>query len=72
MTPPTDIRKNANEVIRVERKDYKGHDLVDARVWYEDSSGEYQPSSKILSLRPETWDELLPVVEQALAAKAAG
>ena len=72
MTSPTDIRKDSNEVIRVDRKDFKGRDLVHVRVWYDDGSGDLKPSRKGLSLPPETWDELLPVVEQALAAKAAG
>ena len=39
MTPPTDIRKNSSEVIRVDRKDFKGRDLVHVRVWYDDGSG---------------------------------
>lgn len=51
------IRKNANEIIKIERGEYQGIDLLHARVWYDEGGGEYKPSKKGLSLRPETWRE---------------
>ena len=40
--------------------------------YYRHLKRDYKPSEKGLSLPPETGHELLPLVEQALAAKAAG
>ena len=64
---PFVVRKNAGEVIRIEAKRYEGTDLVDVRVWYEAADGEVKPTRKGLSLRPETWREVLPAVEAALS-----
>ena len=62
----TEIRKNSTEVIRVERREFKGNDRVHVRVWFDDGTGEYKPSPKGLSLRLETWEELLPLIKDAL------
>ena len=43
------IRKNKNEVIRIQLKEYKEHKLIDLRVWYEDEEGEYKPTKKGIS-----------------------
>lgn len=61
-----EIRKNAAETIRVRPTEYQGKDLLDVRVYYEDLLGEKRPTKKGLSLRPETWRELLPLIQQAL------
>ena len=44
-----EIRKNKNEVIRIQLKEYKEHKLIDLRVWYEDEEGEYKPTKKGIS-----------------------
>ena len=68
----TEIRKNATEVIRIERGEYQGTDLLHARIWYDDGGGDYKPSRKGLSLRPETWREILPPIQEALGPEATG
>jgi len=62
----TQIRKNATEVIRIERGEYQGTDLLHARIWYDDGGGDYKPSKKGLSLRPETWAEILLAIRGLL------
>ena len=47
------IRKNIREQIRIERQDYKGHDLINMRVWYDDGSGEYCPGKQGIAFRTE-------------------
>ena len=64
--PEIEIRKNATETIRVAPTRYKDNDLLDVRVYYEDATGEKKPSRKGLCLRPETWQELLPMIKDAL------
>ena len=70
-TATAEIRKNATEIIKIERGEYQGTDLLHARVWYDDGSGEHKPSKKGLSLRPETWQEILPAIHKALGLEAA-
>ena len=66
--PTLELRKNAQEVIRVERTTYKGNDLVDVRCWLPGltAGSDTMPTKKGLSLRPELWRELIPLVERAL------
>lgn len=63
-----EARKNVGEEVRVFRKQYQGHDLVDARVYVVrlTQNGEDQPTRKGLCCSLETWRELLPLIEQAL------
>ena len=70
-TATIEIRKNATEIIKIERGEYQGVDLLHARVWYDDGGGEYKPSKKGLSLRPKSWREILPAIQEALGPESA-
>ncbi len=41
-----DIQKNSLERIRIQRSEYKGHELIDIRVYYEAENGEWKPTKK--------------------------
>ncbi|MBE3571834.1 MAG: transcriptional coactivator p15/PC4 family protein [Moorella humiferrea] len=59
------MEKNKREQIRIEATEYKGQDLVDIRVYYQDqTSGEWKPSKKGIAFKVE----LLPEVIKALQA----
>ena len=61
----TVIEKNKREQIRIEVNEFRGQDLVDIRVYYQDQdSGEWKPSKKGIAFRVE----LLPEVIEALQA----
>lgn len=62
------IPKNAREELRITKTVYQGIPLLDVRVYsLPVSPGERAvPTKKGLSLRPDTWRELLPQVEAAL------
>jgi hypothetical protein len=62
-----DIKKNARETLRVELDEFKGHQLVAARLWFDDGSGELKPTPKGLTIKVE----LLPDLIAALAAAEA-
>ena len=64
------VRKNANEIIRIERGEYRDVDLLHVRVWYDDGTGDCKPSRKGLSLRPKSWREILPAIQEALGPEA--
>lgn len=44
------FEKNATEVIRMSLPEYRGHKLVDIRVYYSDDEGQYRPTKKGVSL----------------------
>ncbi len=48
-----DIEKNAREKIRISLTEFKGYDLVDLRVHYEDEEGNLKPTKKGISFKPE-------------------
>ena len=60
------VRKNAREGIRVTRSDFKGHDIVGLRVWFQDrDSGEMRPGKDGLAFRAELVDELIGALQAA-------
>ena len=67
-----EIKKNATETIRVEPTTFQGKDLLDVRVWVTDPAGEEKPTKKGLCLRPATWRELLPAIQEALPEETDG
>jgi hypothetical protein len=44
------FEKNATEVVRVSLTEYRGHKLIDLRVYYSDDEGQYRPTKKGISL----------------------
>ena len=66
-TETVEIVKNTRETLRVRHTEYKGTKLVEVRVWTGrpgDVRGER--TWKGLTLRPETWGELLPAIQAFL------
>ncbi len=46
----TQFEKNATEVVRISLTEYRGHKLIDMRVYYSDDAGQYRPTKKGVSL----------------------
>lgn len=44
------FEKNATEVVRVSLTEFRGHKLIDFRVYYSDDEGQYKPTKKGVSL----------------------
>lgn len=44
------FEKNATEVVRVSLTEFRGHKLLDFRVYYSDDEGQYKPTKKGISL----------------------
>jgi hypothetical protein len=66
-----EVDKNASEVIRVQRTRFRGIDLVDCRVWTVPAipGAESKPTKKGLTLRSETWAELIAALREALGSE---
>lgn len=58
-----EIAKNRRDTVRVSRRTFKGYDLLDIRIWYEDAhTGELKPSPKGISLKLELLPELVELL----------
>jgi hypothetical protein len=61
-----DITKNSREVIRITREDFRGHELINLRVFYDAGDGDLRPGKQGIAFRTP----LLPDVLRALGALA--
>ena len=60
-----DIQKNASNRIRISLTEFKGHDFVDLRVYYEDEAGEYKPTKKGVAFNPDLISQVIDALLQA-------
>lgn len=69
------IDKNAIEELRISLGAYKGHDLVNVRIWanYDSADFEKRPTKKGFALRVAQLPELIAALQKAeKASRAAG
>jgi Transcriptional Coactivator p15 (PC4) len=59
------IGKNPTEEVRVSLTSYRGHDLVDIRVFFQDEQGEWRPTKRGVSLSVDSFAELRDAVVKA-------
>ncbi|MCK4358805.1 MAG: transcriptional coactivator p15/PC4 family protein [Candidatus Cloacimonetes bacterium] len=60
-----DIQKNCKEVIRASVNNYKGRDIFDLRVFYEDDQGEHKPTKKGIAFSVETFNKVFELMKKA-------
>ena len=61
-----EIPKNRREVYRIVRNTYKGHRLIDVRVWYDEpETGELRPG-KGVSIKVEALPEIIVVLHSEM------
>lgn len=71
MTNPfATIRKNDREEIRVSRADFKGHDMVNIRVFYDAGEGEMRPGKQGVAFNAALLHEVLAAM-QAMKSEGA-
>jgi len=58
------IKKNTKEQIRIEQTEFKGHDLVTIRVYYEDDEGKWWPTKKGITFRQELLGEIIRALKE--------
>ncbi|WP_062561005.1 transcriptional coactivator p15/PC4 family protein [Paracoccus aminovorans] len=56
------IKKNGREEIRITAENFKGHDLINIRVWFDDGTGTMRPGKQGMAFRLD----LLPTVMETL------
>ncbi|MBY5987100.1 transcriptional coactivator p15/PC4 family protein [Roseovarius atlanticus] len=62
MTHIATIRKNAREDLRVTLDEFRGHHLLNLRVWFYADDNEQRPGKQGVAIRPD----LLPELRKAL------
>ncbi|MGA0613419.1 transcriptional coactivator p15/PC4 family protein [Paracoccus sp. KR1-242] len=62
------IAKNSREEIRITAESFKGHDIINIRVWYRDDTDEMRPGKQGLAFRLD----LLPAVLDTLGKARKG
>lgn len=66
-----EIPKNSRETLRVTRQEFRGHQLVSMRVFFEDAHGEMRPGKQGLAVRLDLVPALLQALDAALALEDA-
>jgi hypothetical protein len=67
------IEKNSRESLRVTLDEFKGHRLVNMRVWFKANDGETRPGNSGIAIKIEKLEELLSALAKAQSdARAAG
>jgi hypothetical protein len=61
------IDKNSREVLRVTLDDFKGHRLVNLRVWFKTAEGDYCPGKHGVALRIDKLEGLIAALIDAHA-----
>jgi len=59
-----DIGKNSREIIRVEVSDFKGKELINLRIWFQDVDGGYKPTQKGITLDISHYCDLKDAIEK--------
>lgn len=59
------IAKNPTEEVRLSLTSFRGHDLVDIRVFFQDDQGEWRPTKRGVSLSVDSFAELREAIVKA-------
>ena len=63
------FEKNTTEVVRVSLTEFRGHKLIDLRVYYRDDEGQYRPTKKGVSISVDLYTDFkraMQALERAL------
>jgi len=58
----TDITKNSRETIRITRGEFKGHDMVNVRVFYDAGEGDLKPGKQGVAFRAALLPDFIEVL----------
>ncbi|AMM13350.1 hypothetical protein AX768_03710 [Burkholderia sp. PAMC 28687] len=62
------IEKTDKQQIRVDLHEYRGRMYVGLRLWFRDDAGEWSPSERGISLRPEHVPQIIQALTLAVQA----
>jgi hypothetical protein len=59
-----EFEKNSTEVISLTISEFKGRELINFRVFYQDEDGEFKPTKKGISFSTELVDDFFEAVDK--------
>lgn len=59
-----EFEKNSTEVIRMSITEFKGRELINFRVYYQDEDGEFKPTKKGISFSTELSEDFFEAVDK--------
>jgi len=59
----TDIKRNDTEIVRVSKREFKGHEFIDIRIYYQDDEGSFKPTKKGITINPKQVNELIDALK---------
>jgi len=60
-----EIERSETEKLHIELSNYKGRDFVSIRIYYLADNGEWRPTKKGVTVRPDQLDELVGILGEA-------
>ncbi len=60
-----EIERTKTERLRIEASNYKGVDFISVRIYYQADNGEWRPTKKGITVKPEKVDELIAFLGEA-------
>ncbi|MCI0470758.1 MAG: transcriptional coactivator p15/PC4 family protein [Candidatus Aminicenantes bacterium] len=60
-----EIERSDIERLKVECSNYKGKDFLSIRIYYLAENGEWRPTKKGVTVKPDKIDELIDLLKQA-------
>lgn len=60
------VRKNLREEIRITQENFRGHDLLNIRVFYRNDDGKWRPGKQGVAIRMELVPEFLGALHQVV------
>jgi hypothetical protein len=64
---PVEILKCVGEKLVIEKKDYRGHDMLSVRMWYFNHSDQkWFPSTQGLNMTFRNWRKIMPHLTQLI------
>lgn len=60
-----EIERSKTETLRVEASNFKGVDFISVRIYYQADNGDWRPTKKGITVKPEKVDELIDFLNEA-------
>lgn len=60
-----EFEKNSKEVVRVSLQQYAGNDVLNLRIFYRDSNGDWKPGKDGITIRAAQFPQLAALLSEA-------
>ena len=64
MTRVAEFEKNSREVVRVNRGDFKGHDMLNIRVWCRSDDDDLRPGRQGIAIKADKVPDLVKAISE--------